>query len=231
MTSVKSVPGPSSTRRTPALPDPGERKRLREAWKLTPRQVASAFGVTPATVRSWESGHTSPTGKRREAYARFLKGLAQEPRTHRAPAARSGATDPARSGPPAPSRTPAPARPDPAPRPDEARPASRPDDRPRARSSGTTAEARASRGAAAPAPPHHPPVPGARHRPRSAPPAARHPGESDRSAAGRPATPVIVPASARVRVSDRDLGLSATALSAWLLILVLAQAFPSVLAG
>lgn len=36
-----------------------------------------AFGVTPATVRSWECGRTSPRGGRREAYRRFLAGLAQ----------------------------------------------------------------------------------------------------------------------------------------------------------
>lgn len=36
-----------------------------------------AFGVTPATVRSWECGRTAPRGVRREAYRRFLAGLAQ----------------------------------------------------------------------------------------------------------------------------------------------------------
>ncbi|MFJ1865020.1 helix-turn-helix domain-containing protein [Streptomyces sp. NPDC088097] len=59
------------------LPDPHDRRGLRESWGLTPGQVAAAFGVTAATVRSWESGRTAPTGPRREAYRRFLLGLAQ----------------------------------------------------------------------------------------------------------------------------------------------------------
>ncbi|MCY0928890.1 helix-turn-helix transcriptional regulator [Streptomyces sp. H27-H1] len=77
-----------SVARTRALPEPVERRRLREAWKLTPSQVASAVGVTAATVRSWETGHSAPTGKRREACARFLHGLAQEPQRHCPPTAR-----------------------------------------------------------------------------------------------------------------------------------------------
>ncbi|MFJ9548299.1 helix-turn-helix domain-containing protein [Streptomyces erythrochromogenes] len=67
----------SSARRAAGLPEPGERRRLREQWGLTTRQVAMAFGVTPATVRSWECGRTAPRGVRREAYRRFLAGLAQ----------------------------------------------------------------------------------------------------------------------------------------------------------
>ncbi|MFF9050031.1 helix-turn-helix domain-containing protein [Streptomyces erythrochromogenes] len=66
-----------SARRAAGLPEPGERRRLREQWGLTTRQVAVAFGVTPATVRSWECGRTAPRGGRREAYRRFLAGLAQ----------------------------------------------------------------------------------------------------------------------------------------------------------
>ncbi|MFF4317875.1 helix-turn-helix domain-containing protein [Streptomyces sp. NPDC001568] len=72
-----SRPSARPTTRRPLLPEPVERRRLREAWGLTPHQVALAFGVRPATVRSWESGRTTPTGKRREAYRRFLQGLAQ----------------------------------------------------------------------------------------------------------------------------------------------------------
>ncbi|MFD5590685.1 helix-turn-helix domain-containing protein [Streptomyces griseorubiginosus] len=73
-------PMPSHPRRSDTrapLPDPGERVRLRRAWQLTHEQVAAAFGVTAATVRSWESGRTTPTGLRRAAYAAFLSGLAQ----------------------------------------------------------------------------------------------------------------------------------------------------------
>lgn len=75
-----------------ALPAPGERRRLRELWDLTPQQVAVAFGVRAATVRSWESGRSQPRGERREAYRRFLQGLAQradpQPRTAVLPASR-----------------------------------------------------------------------------------------------------------------------------------------------
>ncbi|MEV6677427.1 hypothetical protein AB0N09_11250 [Streptomyces erythrochromogenes] len=66
-----------SARRAAGLPEPAERRRLREQWGLTTRQAAVAFGVTPATVRSWECGRTAPRGGRREAYRRFLAGLAQ----------------------------------------------------------------------------------------------------------------------------------------------------------
>lgn len=75
-----------------ALPAPGERRRLREMWGLTPQQVGVAFGVRAATVRSWESGRSTPTGQRREAYRRFLQGLAQrtdiQPRAASLPATR-----------------------------------------------------------------------------------------------------------------------------------------------
>nr|WP_159059525.1 hypothetical protein [Streptomyces antibioticus] len=73
-------PMPSHPRRrdgkTP-LPVPEECARLRRAWGLSVEHVAGAFGVTTATVRSWEAGRTAPTGLRRAAYAAFLSGLAQ----------------------------------------------------------------------------------------------------------------------------------------------------------
>ncbi|NEB28884.1 helix-turn-helix domain-containing protein [Streptomyces sp. SID14446] len=75
-----SHPMPSHPRRrdgTSPLPAPEARARLRRSWHLSERQVATAFGVTPATVRSWEAGRTTPTGRRRAAYAAFLSGLAQ----------------------------------------------------------------------------------------------------------------------------------------------------------
>lgn len=73
-------PMPSHPRRRDGkapLPAPEERARLRRAWQLTHEQVAAAFGVTAATVRSWETGRSAPTGLRRAAYAAFLSGLAQ----------------------------------------------------------------------------------------------------------------------------------------------------------
>ncbi|CAL9568393.1 helix-turn-helix domain-containing protein [Streptomyces sp. enrichment culture] len=66
--------------RSPAtpLPPPKERRRLREATALTQTQLAARVNVTPATVRAWESGRTTPRGRKREAYARLLKTLAQD---------------------------------------------------------------------------------------------------------------------------------------------------------
>lgn len=70
-----------STTRTssaPPLPSPKERRRLREAKAMTEKQVAEALGVTQTTVRSWETGRTTPQGRRREAYARLLEAYAAE---------------------------------------------------------------------------------------------------------------------------------------------------------
>ncbi|WP_353940299.1 helix-turn-helix domain-containing protein [Streptomyces sp. HUAS MG91] len=72
-------PMPSHPRRSDGqapLPAPEERSSLRRAWRLTEEQVAEAFGVTAATVRSWEAGRSAPRGRRRAAYAAFLSGLA-----------------------------------------------------------------------------------------------------------------------------------------------------------
>lgn len=67
MTRKPTGPGTS-----PPLPSPKERRRLREARQLTEEQVATAVGVTPATVRAWETGRTSPRGRRRAAYAKVI---------------------------------------------------------------------------------------------------------------------------------------------------------------
>lgn len=72
-------PMPSHPRRRDGrapLPAPEDRARLRRAWRLTEEQVAESFGVTVATVRSWEAGRSTPAGPRRGAYAAFLTGLA-----------------------------------------------------------------------------------------------------------------------------------------------------------
>ncbi|MEU3199153.1 helix-turn-helix domain-containing protein [Streptomyces sp. NPDC006996] len=65
--------------RSPAapLPPPGERRRLREAGALTRAQLAARVGVRPETVRSWESGRSTPRGRNREAYAKLLAGVAR----------------------------------------------------------------------------------------------------------------------------------------------------------
>ncbi|MEV0774662.1 helix-turn-helix domain-containing protein [Streptomyces sp. NPDC050428] len=62
----------------PPLPSPEECRRLRETKAMTERQVAVALGVAPTTVKSWETGRTTPRGRRREAYARLLESYAAE---------------------------------------------------------------------------------------------------------------------------------------------------------
>ncbi|MEU4494471.1 helix-turn-helix domain-containing protein [Streptomyces sp. NPDC023998] len=66
---------------TSPLPSPEERRRLREASAVSEQEVATAIGVTPATVRSWETGRTNPRGRKREAYAKLLAAWANEPDT------------------------------------------------------------------------------------------------------------------------------------------------------
>ncbi|WP_406862637.1 sigma factor-like helix-turn-helix DNA-binding protein [Streptomyces sp. HUAS MG47] len=92
------------TARSDSLPSPKERRRLREAKALTEDQVAEALGVTRATVRSWETGRSSPRGRKREAYAKLLRAEEPEPeppkRTRKPP--RRPATHPRTSPPPAP---------------------------------------------------------------------------------------------------------------------------------
>lgn len=70
-----------STTRTssePPLPSPRERRRLREAKAMTEKEMAAALGVTRTTLRSWETGRTTPQGRKREAYARLLAEYAAE---------------------------------------------------------------------------------------------------------------------------------------------------------
>ncbi|MFD9434939.1 helix-turn-helix domain-containing protein [Streptomyces sp. NPDC060002] len=57
------------------LPPPPQRRHLREAASLTQDQVAERMGVTRETVHAWESGRTTPRGRRREAYAKLLASL------------------------------------------------------------------------------------------------------------------------------------------------------------
>ncbi len=66
------------------LPEPAERRRLREVSGLSQDQVAGALGVRRETVTAWETGRTGPRPPKRAAYARLLEGLAER---HPAPAA------------------------------------------------------------------------------------------------------------------------------------------------
>ncbi|MFI8518325.1 sigma factor-like helix-turn-helix DNA-binding protein [Streptomyces sp. NPDC085481] len=105
-----------------SLPSPKERRRLREALSLSEEQVAEALSVTRATVRSWETGRSSPRGRKREAYAKLL-GVYEEPTAPRtekparpAPAATrprpaaKGASRPPKASPAKPPTTPQPDR-------------------------------------------------------------------------------------------------------------------------
>ncbi|MEU1485177.1 helix-turn-helix domain-containing protein [Streptomyces sp. NPDC005752] len=66
---TRSTTGPAPAA---ALPSPKERRRLREARALSEEQVAAVVGVTPATVHAWETGRSSPRGRRGAAYARLI---------------------------------------------------------------------------------------------------------------------------------------------------------------
>ncbi|MEV2245557.1 helix-turn-helix transcriptional regulator [Streptomyces sp. NPDC049970] len=58
------------------LPDPAERKRLREAAGLSQAQIAKALDARREAVGNWEAGRTEPRPPKRAAYARLLEGLA-----------------------------------------------------------------------------------------------------------------------------------------------------------
>lgn len=45
---------------------------------MTQAQVAARVGVARETVRSWETGRTTPRGRKRDAYAKLLAELATE---------------------------------------------------------------------------------------------------------------------------------------------------------
>ncbi|MFD4022808.1 helix-turn-helix domain-containing protein [Streptomyces sp. NPDC058576] len=103
----------------PPLPSPKERRRLREAKSLSEEQVAAAVGVTRATLRSWETGRTSPRGRKRALYAKLIAPepavkpvvvVAETPPAKTGPAAKAGAETgaaPAETDLPAPPSAPA----------------------------------------------------------------------------------------------------------------------------
>lgn len=66
-----------------ALPEPAERKRLREAAGVSQDQIARTLKVRRETVTAWESGRAEPRAPKRAAYVRLLDGLAA---LHPAPA-------------------------------------------------------------------------------------------------------------------------------------------------
>lgn len=62
--------------RSPDLPPPAMRGKLRRADRLTQEQVASALGVKRLAVARWEAGVVEPRAPHRAAYAQLLRGLA-----------------------------------------------------------------------------------------------------------------------------------------------------------
>ncbi|MGW2417572.1 helix-turn-helix domain-containing protein [Streptomyces tubercidicus] len=66
-----------------AMPEPAERRRLRDAGGLKVAQVAAAVGVSRQTITNWEEGSSEPQPPGRIKYLRLLEGLA---RIHPAPA-------------------------------------------------------------------------------------------------------------------------------------------------
>ncbi|WP_197363151.1 helix-turn-helix transcriptional regulator, partial [Streptomyces clavuligerus] len=58
------------------LPPPAERKRLREAAKVTQQELAEVFEVRRESIRAWETGRSEPKAPKRQAYARLLEGWA-----------------------------------------------------------------------------------------------------------------------------------------------------------
>ncbi|MER5891982.1 helix-turn-helix transcriptional regulator [Streptomyces sp. NPDC001876] len=89
------------------LPEPAERKRLREAAGLSQTQIAKVLDARREAVGNWESGKTDPRPPKRAAYARLLEGLAARFPAPPTPAPEA-VTGPA-VAPPAPKPAPTPA--------------------------------------------------------------------------------------------------------------------------
>lgn len=58
------------------LPAPAECRRVREAARVSQRQVADELGVSNMTVSDWERGKFAPTLENAIAYRRLLEELA-----------------------------------------------------------------------------------------------------------------------------------------------------------
>ncbi|MET9952491.1 helix-turn-helix domain-containing protein [Streptomyces sp. NPDC006339] len=90
----------------PALPEPAERTRLREAAGITQSRLAQVLQTTTQTVKNWEAGRAEPRPPRRQAYQRLLDGWAERFPADAAPVAH---TVPAPMGAASPAASPAPA--------------------------------------------------------------------------------------------------------------------------
>jgi transcriptional regulator with XRE-family HTH domain len=60
-----------------AMPGPAAARKIREKAGVSRRQLAEALAVDGVTIWRWESGHRTPRGDRRRAYARLLADLAE----------------------------------------------------------------------------------------------------------------------------------------------------------
>jgi DNA-binding transcriptional regulator YiaG len=54
------------------LPEPSERKRLREAFGINQTTLAASLKVDRKTIARWEAGTSEPTGANRTEYAAIL---------------------------------------------------------------------------------------------------------------------------------------------------------------
>ncbi len=61
-------------RRRRSLPEPAERRRIRERATVTQAGLAQVLGVHQSTVNKWEAGTRSPQG---DLLARYLEALAR----------------------------------------------------------------------------------------------------------------------------------------------------------
>jgi DNA-binding transcriptional regulator YiaG len=64
--------------RTDLMPPPEERRRLRIAAGFTGAELATAIGVSSASVYAWETGRRTPTGLQRSAYLEALSGIVRQ---------------------------------------------------------------------------------------------------------------------------------------------------------
>lgn len=55
------------------LPTPERRRELREAFRLSQRELASQLETTAASISAWENGKYDPTGELRERYLAFCR--------------------------------------------------------------------------------------------------------------------------------------------------------------
>jgi transcriptional regulator with XRE-family HTH domain len=60
------------------LPEPAQRRMLRERVGLSQREIAEVVGVLPSAVSRWEGGSRTPSGESLDRYVGVLERLAAE---------------------------------------------------------------------------------------------------------------------------------------------------------